>query len=105
MIILSIALLLALQSPQQTVAPLHTVQMAQPEVVKVTVGSDGSLQVQSAAKLPFTFYLFDLQGTMVYQVTLKRHESKTVDGLSKGTYLYSAFQNDESIEEGKVTLR
>ena len=49
--------------------------------------------------------IFDLDGTMVYQAVLKNKEQKKIDNLPKGTYTYDVFQNDESIEEGKIIVK
>ena len=105
MSLLSILLTLGLQGalPQQQL--IVAVQTVRAETVKVFANKSGGLTVQSANKAALTFYLFDLEGTLLYQSTIKQHESKTIEGLTKGTYLYTAFQNDESIEEGKVTLK
>ena len=51
------------------------------------------------------FYIFDLEGTMIYQTTLNNKEKKNIQNLRKGTYLYNVFEKDESVEEGKIIVK
>jgi hypothetical protein len=50
-------------------------------------------------------YLFDVEGTMVHQAVLTHKEKNTISNLKKGTYVYTVFANDESIEEGKIEIK
>lgn len=77
------------------------------EVIKVypTPNNYGSITIHSAKQTPLSFYLFDLEGKMIFQTVIKKNEKQTVEGLTKGTYLYNAFLNDENIEKGKVELK
>ena len=63
----------------------------------ITITSHRSFDVQ--------IYIFSLDGEIQYQGTLKKKEKKRVENLEKGTYTYSIFFNDESIEEGKLTIK
>jgi len=67
--------------------------------------SYGKLSVSSNTASSLHFYIFDLEGTLVYQVVLNNKERKTVNNLKKGTYLYDVFENDESVEEGKIIIK
>ena len=42
---------------------------------------------------------------MIFQTVIKKQEKQTVEGLTNGTYIYNAFENDENIEKGKVELK
>jgi hypothetical protein len=77
------------------------------EVIKVypTPNNQGSITIQSANKESLNFYLFDLEGNLIYQTTIQQKETQTIDGLTKGTYIYNAFQKDENLEGGKITLK
>src|SRR5829696_3821266 len=77
------------------------------EVVKVypTPNNQGSITIRSANESSLTFYLFDLEGKLIYQAVIKKDEKKTIEGLTKGTYLYNAFQDDENLKGGKVELK
>ena len=67
--------------------------------------SYGKLSVSANASSTLHFYIFDLEGTLVYQAVLDNKEKKTIENLKKGTYLYDVFQKDESIEEGKIIVK
>lgn len=77
------------------------------EVIKVypTPNNQGSITIHSANQTSLSFYLFDLEGKLIYQTVIKKNEKRQVEGLDKGTYLYNAFQNDENLEGGKVELK
>ena len=63
---------------------------------------NGTVGVRSNLMQILHFYIFDLEGTLIYQTVLKAKDEKLVDQLKKGTYMYNVFANDESIEEGKL---
>lgn len=51
------------------------------------------------------FYLFDMEGTMLFRFQLRGKESKLISNLKKGTYSYDIFENDISIEQGKIIVK
>lgn len=65
----------------------------------------GEISVSSKTEQALHFYIFDLEGTLIYQTVLKSKEKKAVTNLSKGTYMYNVFVNDESVEEGKLSVK
>ena len=67
--------------------------------------SYGKLSVSANTSSSLHFYIFDLEGTLIYQAVLNNKERKTVDHLKKGTYLYDVFEKDESIEEGRIIIK
>jgi hypothetical protein len=67
--------------------------------------SYGKLSVTASTSSTLHFYIFDLEGTLVYQTELNNKEKRTIDNLKKGTYLYDVFEKDESIEEGKIIVK
>jgi hypothetical protein len=67
--------------------------------------SYGKVSVTATTSEPLHFYIFDLDGTLIYQAVLNNKEKKNVENLKKGTYLYDVFLNDESIEEGKIIVK
>lgn len=77
------------------------------EVIKVypTPNDKGSITIHSANDKALTFYLFDLEAKLLYQAVIGKNEKQQVQGLTKGTYLYNAFLNDENLEGGKVELK
>ncbi len=66
---------------------------------------NGQVSVTSKSDQALHFYIFDLEGTLIYQAVLKTKEKKAITDLNKGTYMYNVFANDESIEEGKLTVK
>ena len=66
---------------------------------------DGKVNVVSNVSETLHFYIFDLEGTLIYQAVLNNKETKSIDKLNKGTYMYDVFENDESIEEGKIIVK
>ena len=65
----------------------------------------GEVSISSKTDQVLHFYIFDLEGTLIYQAVLKTKEKKAVTNLNKGTYTYNVFANDESIEEGKLIIK
>lgn len=66
---------------------------------------NGSVTVSSNTAGKLNFYIFDLEGTMLYQAEIKEKEKYTVHNLPKGIYMYDAFLKDESIEHGKIIVK
>ncbi len=67
--------------------------------------SNGTITVNSNTNEPLHFYIFDLEGVLISRVELKAKDKKTITVLSKGTFSYDVFKNDESIEQGKITVK
>lgn len=65
----------------------------------------GEVSVNAKTDQVLHFYIFDLEGTLIYQAVLKNKTKKAVANLNKGTYTYNVFANDESIEEGKLIIK
>ena len=65
----------------------------------------GTVIVTSHRSQEVQLYIFDREGTILHQSTLKSNEKKKIDSLAKGTYTYTIFQNDESVEEGKLIIK
>ena len=67
--------------------------------------SFGRVSVSAVTDVPLHFYIFDLDGTLIYQAILKNKDKKTIDNLKKGTYLYDVFEKDQSIDEGRIIVK
>jgi hypothetical protein len=67
--------------------------------------SFGKINISTNTVSTLHFYIFDLEGTMIYQTILTNKEKKNVEKLRKGTYLYNVFEKDESVEEGKIIVK
>jgi hypothetical protein len=67
--------------------------------------STGKVSVTTNVNGPLHFYIFDLEGTMMYQTVLMKNDKKDIENLKKGTYTYDVFEKEESIEEGKIIIK
>jgi hypothetical protein len=67
--------------------------------------SYGKVSVSANTSSSLHFYVFDMEGTLVFQAVLNNKTKKTINHLEKGTYLYDVFEKDESIEEGKIIIK
>ena len=75
-------------------------------VVKLISRKEKDVMIMTSHR-PFDvqFYLFDLEGTILHQGTLKSKEKTRIENLTKGTYTYTIFHNDESVEEGQLIIK
>lgn len=53
----------------------------------------------------YQFFLFDMDGRLVKQANIKNKQTTVINNLDKGVFLFQVFSDDESIENGKVTVR
>lgn len=65
----------------------------------------GTLTVLSESKEPVHFYVFDVEGVMLFHALLSPGEKKAIDGLKKGAYSYDVFHKDISVEQGKIVVQ
>ena len=111
--IMSGSVLMAQSTDTQSVGSIHSEssEQAKASPVKKTLiklypnPSYGKLSVTASTTEVLHFYIFDLEGTLVYQAVLKNKDRKVIEGLAKGTYIYDVFEKDESIEEGKIIIK
>ena len=66
---------------------------------------DGEINLTCNTNENLFFYLFDMEGTMLYRFQLRGKESKLISKLKKGIYSYDIFENDISIEQGKIIVK
>jgi hypothetical protein len=66
---------------------------------------NGSVTVSATTDDVLVFFLFDLEGKLLNQETLKEQKKVTISGLKKGTYMYNVFRKDESVEGGKIIVK
>ena len=104
--ITSLVILLVMLCSGFTKAPETTGAFVK-EALRVypTPKQSGSITIRSTNHQQLSFYLFDLDGTLIYQTALNSNSTQKVEGLIKGTYVYHAFNNDKSIEGGKIVLK
>jgi hypothetical protein len=111
--ILSSYALLAQTSDTQFAGSIHSEASAQAKTTPVRKTqiklypnpSYGKLSISVNTSEVLHFYIFDLEGTLVYQAVLKNRDRKSISHLKKGTYTYDVFEKDESIEGGKIIIK
>mgnify|MGYP001189141679 CR=1 FL=1 len=52
-----------------------------------------------------SFFVFDVNGTLVQQYKMKSKDHYRVSGLKKGTYVYRVFSDDQETATGKFEIR
>jgi Secretion system C-terminal sorting domain len=52
-----------------------------------------------------SFFVFDVQGTLVQQYKMKAKDHYRISGLKKGIYIYRVFSGDEETATGKFEIR
>jgi len=53
----------------------------------------------------YQLFLFNLEGQLVKQVNIRDKETTVLNNISKGTYLYEVFSEDDRLENGQVIVR
>ncbi len=56
-------------------------------------------------KRVYQLYLFDMDGKLAHQATIRNKETTVLTNISDGNYLFEVFSNDERIENGQLTVR
>ena len=56
-------------------------------------------------KKVYQLYLFDMDGKLVSQASIRNRETTVLENISEGNYLFEVFTDDERIENGNVTVR
>lgn len=86
-----------------------TIEVYQRKEVHIQLGSkatpNGIITLRSQTNTPVHFYVFDMEGTLLYQTHIANKEEKTISKLNKGAYLYDVFKNDECVERGKIIVK
>jgi hypothetical protein len=52
----------------------------------------------------YQLYLFDMDGKLARQATIRNKETTVLTDISDGNYLFEVFSNDERIENGQMTV-
>ena len=105
---LSMLLMLSMQSFASTdPLPRFFKLIDKKETIKVYPTRDhaGGVTIFSAYAATISFYLFDVEGKLVYQTDLKQANEQMVKDLAGGTYWYTALDKDVKVEEAKIVIR
>lgn len=65
---------------------------------------NGNITISSNSGEAITFYLFDLDGKMIYQEVIKKDKKVLITGLKKGSYMYNALKKDEIVDGGTIIV-
>jgi hypothetical protein len=52
----------------------------------------------------YQLYLFDMDGKLVSQASIRNRETTVLTNIPDGNYLFQVFSNDERIEDGQLTV-
>jgi hypothetical protein len=52
----------------------------------------------------YQLYLFDMDGKLVTQASIRNRETTVLTNIPDGNYLFQVFSNDERIEDGQLTV-
>jgi hypothetical protein len=53
----------------------------------------------------YQLYLFDMDGHMVTQANAGSRETRVLNGIERGNYLFEVFTHDEQVESGQLTIK
>ena len=53
----------------------------------------------------YQLYLFDMDGRLVNQASIRARETTVLTNISEGNYLFEVFTDDERIENGHLAVR
>ena len=52
-----------------------------------------------------SFFVFDLDGTMIQHFKMKARERRKIHNMEKGTYIYRVFSGDEEAVSGTIEIK
>jgi hypothetical protein len=61
--------------------------------------------VNGEEKKVYQLYLFDMEGKLSRQATIRNRETTVLTDITDGNYLFEVFSNDERIENGQLTVK
>lgn len=53
----------------------------------------------------YQLYLFDMEGRLVNQASIRKGETTVLTNITEGNYLFEVFTDDERIENGRLAVR
>ncbi|HTI10918.1 MAG TPA: T9SS type A sorting domain-containing protein [Puia sp.] len=53
----------------------------------------------------YQLYLFDMDGRLVNQASIRKGETTVLTNITEGNYLFEVFTDDERIENGRLAVR
>jgi hypothetical protein len=53
----------------------------------------------------YQLYLFDMDGKLVNQASIRNRETTVLSNITEGNYLFEVFSDDERIESGQLSVK
>jgi hypothetical protein len=72
-----------------------------PDAIKKTM----HVVAKGSNEKEISFFVFDVEGKMIVDYTMKAGDRRTIRPLRKGNYMYHVFCGDEYIGSGKMQFR
>lgn len=63
------------------------------------------LYAKKSDRKQISFFMFDLEGTLVQNYKMNAKDHKKITGMKKGTYIYRVFCGDEETAAGKIEIK
>ena len=67
--------------------------------------NDIAVSVKADINNKIQFYMFNVEGKMIKEITINGSKKINISHLEKGTYTYDFFSNDERLKNGKIELK
>jgi hypothetical protein len=75
-------------------------------ILKVEQESDDiAVSVKADINNKIQFYMFNVEGKMIKEITINGSKKINISHLEKGIYIYDFFANDERLKNGKIELK
>lgn len=92
---------------------VHSIQVSKSKISKknkVRLYPDAKQQVlffsaDGEERKVYQLYLFDMDGKLVHQASIRNHETTVLTDITLGNYLFEVFSNDDRIENGQLSVR
>jgi hypothetical protein len=98
---------------QQTSGPKDTILInktltSKKHKIKLYANADNSVVFFTAsgeAGKVYQLYLFDVDGKLNKQIQIRNKETTVLTNITKGSYVFEVFSDDERIENGQLVVR
>jgi hypothetical protein len=98
--------------PADTSSTTHSIRVNKALIskkYKIGLYPDARRQVlffsaEGGEKRVYQLFLFDMDGKLARQATIRNKETTVLADISQGNYLFEVFSDDERIENGKLTV-
>lgn len=86
--------------------PHHNTSLLNTIMVKVEQESnDIAVSVTTAENNKVEFYMFNVEGKLIKELTINGTKKINIPQLEKGIYIYDFFSKDERVKSGRIQLK